>query len=341
MARIRTIKPDFWTDDKLVELDFATRLFFIGTWNHADDNGNLRRSAKSLKMKIFPADSIDCEPLIQSLIAHGMLTEYSASGADYLHVRCFSKHQVINRKSKSAIPLPPWLSGDAAAAGHAPASDTAQTPAAANESDSRGSPEDFDRASRNAPPKQPTHSMNTHGLLTEDSLTEKEVEEEREGSKPKGSNDDVGDLIRGSAVDNSAASSLPASDEIAALLTRWECERGKNPRFDPSQTAIVEWVTRGITRERLRAAYDAAVKARLATPKDRDSPVNAGFLSAFVYAELAPPKVVKPPLRGMSDPELCAEAKRLGFELPAGLDRVSCIARIEQKRTEQRGGAAP
>lgn len=335
MARIRTIKPDFWTDDKLVEVDFATRLFYIGTWNHADDNGNLRRSAKSLKMKIFPADAIDCEPLIQSLIAHGMLMEYSVSGEVFLHIRCFAKHQVINRKSKSAIPLPPWLSGDAAVSGQAAEPGTAQGPAAANESDSHGPPEDFDGESRNAPPEQPTNSMNTHGLLTEDSLTEKEVE--KEGSKPKGSNDDVGNLIGGEAVDNSPASSSLAADEIAALLTRWECERGKNPRFAPDGKQLVIWAMRGITGHQLRAAYTAAVAQR---DGDRDvTAVNAGFLDAFVAKALAPPKAVRPPLRGMSDNQLEDEAKRLGVH-SHGKGRPELIALIEQKRTEQRGGHA-
>lgn len=106
MARIRTIKPDFWTDEKIVELSFEARLFFIGSWNFADDNGNLQRSAKKLKMQIFPADAIDCEPLIQSLMAHGLLSEYEVNGEKYLHIKGFTAHQVINRPSKTGLPVP-------------------------------------------------------------------------------------------------------------------------------------------------------------------------------------------------------------------------------------------
>ena len=106
MARIRTIKPDFWTDEKIVELSFEARLFFIGSWNFADDNGNLQRSAKKLKMQIFPADAIDCEPLIQSLMAHGLLSEYEVNGEKYLHIKGFTTHQVINRPSKTGLPVP-------------------------------------------------------------------------------------------------------------------------------------------------------------------------------------------------------------------------------------------
>ena len=107
MARIRTIKPDFWTDEKIVELSFGARLLFIGCWNFADDNGNLPRSEKKLKMQIFPADSVNCEQLIKELVDHGLLMEYSVSTVEiFLHIPGFKKHQVINRPSKSAIPQP-------------------------------------------------------------------------------------------------------------------------------------------------------------------------------------------------------------------------------------------
>jgi hypothetical protein len=108
MARIRTIKPDFWTDEKLTECSITARLFFVGTWNFADDNGNLVRSAKKLKMQVFPADMIDCEPLIQELMAIGLLIEYSVGAEKFLHIKGFKKHQVINRPSKSSIPQPPF-----------------------------------------------------------------------------------------------------------------------------------------------------------------------------------------------------------------------------------------
>lgn len=103
--RIRTVKPDFWTDDAVTDCSLSARLLLIGTLNAADDEGNLERSAKQLKAKIFPNDAIDCEPLIQELISHGLLIEYSVSGQKYLHIKGFSKHQVINRKSKPRCPL--------------------------------------------------------------------------------------------------------------------------------------------------------------------------------------------------------------------------------------------
>jgi hypothetical protein len=84
----------------------SARLLFIGTWNFADDNGNLQASAKKLKMQIFPADNIDCEPLLNELIAHGVLIEYSVNNENFLHIKGFKKHQVVNRPSSTKIPQP-------------------------------------------------------------------------------------------------------------------------------------------------------------------------------------------------------------------------------------------
>jgi len=39
MARIRTIKPEFWTDGDMFKLSRDARLFYIGLWNFCDDNG--------------------------------------------------------------------------------------------------------------------------------------------------------------------------------------------------------------------------------------------------------------------------------------------------------------
>jgi len=104
MARIRTIKPEFWSDGALIECSLSARLLFIGTWNFADDRGNLDRSAKQIKARVFPADAIDCEPLLHELMTQGLLVEYSASDKKYLHIQGFTKHQLIDRPSKPTCP---------------------------------------------------------------------------------------------------------------------------------------------------------------------------------------------------------------------------------------------
>lgn len=106
MARIRTIKPEFWVDEKVGECSTNARLLFIASWSFADDKGSLERSAKQLKAQAFPYDTIDCEPLVQELIDAGLLIEYpGGDGKIYLHVSHFSEHQRIDKPGKPRVPL--------------------------------------------------------------------------------------------------------------------------------------------------------------------------------------------------------------------------------------------
>jgi hypothetical protein len=105
MARIRTIKPETWTDRRVGECSTNARLLFIATWNFADDHGGLDRSAKQLKAQAFPYDNLDCEPLVQELLNVGLLIEYEVGGEKYLHIKNFRKHQRIDKPQKARIPV--------------------------------------------------------------------------------------------------------------------------------------------------------------------------------------------------------------------------------------------
>ena len=104
MARLRTIKPEYWTDEKVGECSPPARLLFIACWNFADDYGGLGRSAKELKAQAFPYDVIDCEPLIQELLHAGLLIEYTSDAKKYLHIKGFSFHQKVEKKGKPRVP---------------------------------------------------------------------------------------------------------------------------------------------------------------------------------------------------------------------------------------------
>jgi hypothetical protein len=107
MPRIRTIKPDFWSDEKIVELTPMARLFFIGLWNFSDDSGNVELSTRQLKMRVFPGDNCNIMALIEELTAQGLVVIYEVEDKKYLHIPGFSKHQIINRPSNTKIPPPP------------------------------------------------------------------------------------------------------------------------------------------------------------------------------------------------------------------------------------------
>lgn len=51
--RIRQVKPDFWTDEKMSELPDAVRLFYIGTWQLADDGGWFEWNVSEIGLHLY------------------------------------------------------------------------------------------------------------------------------------------------------------------------------------------------------------------------------------------------------------------------------------------------
>ena len=98
MARIRTIKPEIWTDPEFVECSTNARLLFVASLNFATDYGVLRDKAIQLKMQCFPGDAIDVAPLIEELIAAGFYVRTTApDGAKVILIRTFSSHQRVDK----------------------------------------------------------------------------------------------------------------------------------------------------------------------------------------------------------------------------------------------------
>ena len=101
MARIRTIKPEFWTDGAIIRLPYETRLFFIGLWNFACDRGHVEDDPFGLKLKILPADPVDGDELVQRLVDAGRVERISAGGKGFLFIPSFTDHQRLDTRWKS------------------------------------------------------------------------------------------------------------------------------------------------------------------------------------------------------------------------------------------------
>lgn len=108
MSRIRSIKPDFWTSEQVMECSPMARLAFIGMWNFCDDYGVHPGSTKTLKAQVFPSDDLSAHQisgLISELISQGLLREFQAQGKIWWLVTGWH-HQKIDRPSKSKYPSP-------------------------------------------------------------------------------------------------------------------------------------------------------------------------------------------------------------------------------------------
>ena len=105
MARIRTIKPEFFTSEDIVSLTPLARLFYVGLWCEADREGRLDWKVGTLKMRYLPGDSCDVQDLADELTKAGLVVIYEVDGKQYAEIPAFTKHQVINnRESESTRP---------------------------------------------------------------------------------------------------------------------------------------------------------------------------------------------------------------------------------------------
>jgi len=109
VGRIRTIKPEFWVDDQMVELPFEARLLFVGLWNFVDDEGLIEFKPKRIKMQVFPSDDVDVQTHLDSLISTGRLTVLDSDQGPLLWVTNWSRHQMVNRPTPTkftGLPAP-------------------------------------------------------------------------------------------------------------------------------------------------------------------------------------------------------------------------------------------
>lgn len=100
MARIRTVKPEFWTSEQIAECSPTARLLFIGIWSFSDDRGIHPASIKRLKMEVFPSDPITdagIQAMVDELESAGLLLAYKVADAAYWQVTGWARHQKIDK----------------------------------------------------------------------------------------------------------------------------------------------------------------------------------------------------------------------------------------------------
>lgn len=112
--RIRTIKPEFWTDKRVASWDHFTRLLFIGLWSAADDHGRGSAESARLASELFPYD-LSRDPRetlarvaagLDTLAASFRITLYDVEGEAFYEVTSWSKHQRVDNAGKPRVPTP-------------------------------------------------------------------------------------------------------------------------------------------------------------------------------------------------------------------------------------------
>jgi hypothetical protein len=113
MARIRSLKPEFWIDRKLArKLSRDARMLYLGLWNLSDEHARALGDPQYIKGQIFPYED-DLDPtaitaLLDDLDAAGVVVRYVVDEDPYLYLPKLSKHQRLEpAKVASRLPAPP------------------------------------------------------------------------------------------------------------------------------------------------------------------------------------------------------------------------------------------
>lgn len=111
MARIRTIKPEFWESESIGRLSMGARLLFLASLNLADDEGLLRWNEAYLSSQAFVYDELSNEQIsewMRELVSENIVLPYKAGKTNQrlAWIVNFRRHQVINRPQPSKLPPP-------------------------------------------------------------------------------------------------------------------------------------------------------------------------------------------------------------------------------------------
>lgn len=113
MARIRTIKPDFWGSPEAGGMSRDARLLTLGLISCADDDGRFLAGHAAILGAVYPND-MDITPAklgrwLSEVERSGMVRVYEVRGVRYGCFPSWERHQVINRRTQSKLPEPPPL----------------------------------------------------------------------------------------------------------------------------------------------------------------------------------------------------------------------------------------
>lgn len=107
MARIRSIKPQFFMNEDVAALPFEWRLLFVGLWTQADRDGRLLDRPQRLRAALFPYDDLNIDQGLGRLANAGLINRYEQDGQRLIEIPKWAKHQrPHNTEPVSELPPP-------------------------------------------------------------------------------------------------------------------------------------------------------------------------------------------------------------------------------------------
>lgn len=114
MPRIRSIKPEFWQDQKVSRLPVLARLVYICLWSMADDEGRIEADSETVWHFGFPRESReDVAKALRVLAESSRIVVYrGVNGSDLIAIPRWMIHQKIDKPTRSKIEAPPEVAAD-------------------------------------------------------------------------------------------------------------------------------------------------------------------------------------------------------------------------------------
>lgn len=111
MARIRSIKPEIRTSEKVAAWPIEVRYFWVLLWGYVNDYGKGVDNARLIKADSYPLDDEITADIVEGYLSvlsnDGVIVRYEADGKRYLAVRNWEEHQKPSHRAKDTFPDPP------------------------------------------------------------------------------------------------------------------------------------------------------------------------------------------------------------------------------------------
>lgn len=110
MARIRSVKPEFWDSPSTAKAGLRARLLYIAMWNWADDWGIGDANPRRLLSFAFPSDGdAEVEPrnfrhLAEEVVRCYGVKFYEVEGREYYEIPAWEEHQRTEKRAQRKNP---------------------------------------------------------------------------------------------------------------------------------------------------------------------------------------------------------------------------------------------
>ena len=109
MAKVRMIKAEVRTSEKVASWPLEVRYFWVLLWGYVDDYGRGKDNPKLIKADCFPLDEDITSEVVDGwlwmLSDAGVVIRYEVDGVKYLAVKNWAEHQKPQHAGKDLFPV--------------------------------------------------------------------------------------------------------------------------------------------------------------------------------------------------------------------------------------------